>query len=56
MAKKSARILVGLVCSVSGRRNYVTTLNKLNTQDLKLRRFSPATGKHEIHTVTKKLD
>lgn len=33
MAKKTNRILLGLVCTKCGRQNYVTEKNKVNTTD-----------------------
>jgi ribosomal protein L33 len=56
MAKKSARILVALVCSESGAQNYVTSINKMSVKELKVRKYSPALGKHTLHEMKKKLD
>ncbi len=33
MAKKTNRMLIGLVCGVCGRQNYTTEKNKVNTTD-----------------------
>lgn len=57
MAKKSGtRIIVGLVCTVCGSRNYITTRNKLNTPEkLKLRKFCRICRKVQEHKEVEKL-
>ncbi len=56
MAKKGARILVGLICESCGKMNYVTQRNKLNTPtSLKLKKYCPRCHKHVQHKETKKL-
>jgi large subunit ribosomal protein L33 len=57
MAKKGARILLGLVCEVCKSQNYVIEKNKLNTQSaLKLKKYCRNCRKHQLHKETKKLD
>lgn len=57
MAKKGARILIGLVCEVCGSVNYVITKNKLTvTNPIKLKKYCKKCKKHQIHKETKKLD
>jgi len=56
MAKKGNRILVGLVCSVCGRRNYVTDKNKVNSPGkITIRKYCPNCRKLTIHKETDKL-
>lgn len=57
MAKKSDhRIVLGLECTVCGRRNYLTTRNKLNTPD-KMRplKFCKQCKKRTEHKEVEKL-
>lgn len=56
MAKKSARVFVGLVCKETGIQNYVTQINKLNTKELEVKKYCPKLGKHTVHVMRKKLD
>ncbi len=57
MAKKGARIMIGLMCEVCNSINYVTTKNKLNKTDaLKLKKHCSKCKKHQIHKEIKKLD
>ncbi len=57
MAKKGgARITVGLTCTVCKNRNYVTTRNKLNTQEkLSLTKFCKFCRKKTPHKEVEKL-
>lgn len=57
MAKKGgARITVGLDCRVCNRRNYVTTRNKLNTNEkLALPKFCQQCRKITDHKEVEKL-
>ncbi|MDO8503510.1 MAG: 50S ribosomal protein L33 [bacterium] len=56
MAKKGARQLFGLVCSVCKTQNYITEKNKTNTEDkLILRKYCPNCRKHTEHRETQKL-
>lgn len=55
--KKGSRILVGLVCSVCKKQNYVTKRNKVNTPDgLKLKKYCNKCKKSTLHTEKKRLD
>lgn len=56
MAKKGARILVGLVCEVCGTQNYTTEKNKVTaTKSLKLKKYCLRCKKHTVHKEKKKL-
>ncbi|OGH38069.1 MAG: 50S ribosomal protein L33 [Candidatus Levybacteria bacterium RIFCSPLOWO2_01_FULL_38_21] len=57
MAKKGEhRITIGLVCAVCKNRNYVTTKNKLNTeQKLLLKKYCRHCKKKTEHKETEKL-
>lgn len=56
MAKKGARILIGLICEVCEKQNYVTEKNKINTPDaLKLKKYCNHCRKHTIHKEKKKI-
>ncbi len=57
MAKKSSRQLLGLICEVCKKQNYVTQKSKLNTPDaLKLTKYCNKCRKHTPHKEKKKLD
>jgi len=57
MAKKGSRMLVGLVCSVCSKQNYVVEKNKINTPTaLKLKKYCNKCKKNTIHKERKKLD
>jgi len=57
MAKKGAREIVGLVCSVCKSQNYVTTRNKVNMENVKLEvmKFCNRCHKKTSHKETAKL-
>ena len=56
MAKKGARILVGLVCEVCNKQNYVSEKHKINTTEaLKLKKYCNQCKKHTPHKEKKKL-
>lgn len=56
MAKKSSRVLVGLVCEVCNKQNYVTQKNKINTASaLKLKKYCNKCKKETSHKEKKKL-
>ena len=57
MAKKGSRVLLGLVCEVCGKQNYVTQKNKVNTTEaLKLKKYCNQCKKTVAHKEKKKLD
>lgn len=57
MAKKGARVKVGLLCKECNRQNYTTEKNKLNTQEaLKLKKYCLKCHKVTDHKEKKKLD
>ena len=56
MAKKSSRIIMGLVCVECGKQNYVVDKNKINTPTaLKPTRHCNKCNKHVEHKEKKKL-
>lgn len=57
MAKKGSRTLLGLVCEVCGKQNYVTAKNKVNTTEpIKLKKYCNKCRKSTPHKERKKLD
>lgn len=57
MAKKSSRILTGMVCEVCNSQNYVTQKNKINEEgNIKLMKYCRYCKKHTSHKEKKKLD
>lgn len=57
MAKKSSRVLVGLICEKCSKQNYVTERNKVNTTAaLKLTKYCNNCKTHTSHKERKKLD
>lgn len=57
MAKKTSRIMLGLVCEVCNQQNYIITKNKVNTTEaLKLNRYCNHCKKHTPHKERKKID
>ncbi len=56
MARKGSRVLIGLVCEVCNRQNYVTEKNKVNTSgSIKLKKFCRHCRKRTVHKEKKKL-
>ncbi len=56
MAKKSTRVLFGLVCTECGTMNYVSEKSKINTQEpIALTKYCPVCKKHTEHKEKKKL-
>ena len=56
MAKKSSRVLLGLVCDVCKKQNYITQKNKLETPTaLKLNKYCNQCRKVTPHKERKKL-
>ena len=57
MAKGEATVKLGLVCSVCGSRNYLTSKNKLeNKEKLLLKKYCRHCRKHTDHKETEDLD
>ena len=56
MAKKSSRVLIGLVCEVCKSQNYVTEKSKLNTTgSIRVKKYCNTCKKHTDHKEKKKL-
>lgn len=56
MAKKGSRVLLGLVCEVCGKQNYVTEKSKINTTEaIKLKKYCNQCKKKTQHKERKKL-
>ncbi len=56
MAKKSNRIMVGLVCTVCGSFNYISERNKVNTNEkLTVKKYCPHCRRRTIHKETQKF-
>lgn len=56
MAKKGSRVLMGLVCTVCNKQNYVTQKNKVNTTEvLSLKKYCNRCRKRTLHKEKKKL-
>lgn len=57
MAKTGATVKLGMLCCVCGRRNYITSKNKLeNKEKLTLKKYCRRCRKHTEHKETEKLD
>jgi len=55
-AKKGNRILIGLECTETGERSYVTTKNRISTgEKLELMKFSKKLRKHTLHKEVQRL-
>jgi large subunit ribosomal protein L33 len=56
MAKKGARELVALICSVCKSQNYITERNKINMEKkLEIKKFCKVCRKVNLHKETTKL-
>lgn len=56
MAKKGSRVLIGLVCEVCGKQNYVTEKNKINLPSaIVLKKYCSNCKKRRVHKEKKKL-
>ena len=56
MAKKTNRMLIGLLCTKCGRQNYVTEKNKVNTTDkVNFKKFCKLCKEHVDHKEKQKL-
>lgn len=56
MAKKGARELVAMICSVCKNQNYITTRNKVNMEKkLEIKKYCKICKKATLHKETTKL-
>jgi len=56
MAKKGAREIVGMVCSICKNQNYVTLRNKVNMEKkLEIKKYCKLCRKSTLHKETTKL-
>lgn len=54
--KKGNRILVGLECTETGMRSYVSEKNRINSKDkIQLMKYNPKLKKHTLHKEVQKL-
>ena len=54
--KKGNRILIGLECTETGMRTYVTQKNKMNTTEkLELKKYNPKLRKYTLYKEVSKL-
>jgi large subunit ribosomal protein L33 len=57
MAKKRGnRILIGMECSETGMRTYITQKNKVNTSEkLQIKKYNPKLKKHVLYKEVQRL-
>ena len=54
--KKGNRILVGLECTETGMRSYVSQKNRINTNEkMEIKKYNPKLKKHTIHKEIQRL-
>ena len=54
--KKGNRIIIGLECTETGRRTYVTQKNRVNTTEkLQIKKYTPQLKKHTLHKEVQRL-
>ncbi|RJR26494.1 50S ribosomal protein L33 [candidate division WWE3 bacterium] len=54
--KKGNRNLIGLECTETGMRSYVTQKNKVNTTEkLQIKKYNPKLKRHTIHKEVQRL-
>jgi len=54
--KKGNRVLIGLECTETGMRTYVTEKNKVNTTDkLQIKKFNPKLRRYTLHKEVARL-
>ena len=54
--KKGNRILIGLQCTETGMRSYITQKNRVNTTEkLTIKKYNPRLRKHTIHKEITRL-
>ncbi len=54
--KKGNRMIIGLECTETGRRTYVTQKNRINTTEkVELMKYNPKLRKHTLHKEVQRL-
>ena len=54
--KKGNRVLIGLECTETGRRTYVTQKNRINSAEkLQIMKYNPKLKKHTLHKEVQRL-
>lgn len=54
--KKGNRILIGLECTETGVRSYITEKNRINSDEkIELMKYNPKIRKHTLHREVQKL-
>lgn len=54
--KKGNRNIIGLKCTETGRRTYVTQKNRVNTPNkMQIKKYNPKLRKHTIHKEVTRL-
>lgn len=54
--KKGNRLIIGLKCTETGRRTYVTQKNRINTTEkLTIKKYNPVLKKHTLHKEVERL-
>lgn len=54
--KKGNRVLIGLECTETGRRTYVTQKNRVNSAEkLQIMKYNPKLKKHTLHKEVQRL-
>lgn len=54
--KKGNRILIGLECTETGVRSYITEKNRINSdKKIELMKYNPKIRKHTLHREVQKL-
>lgn len=54
--KKGNRILIGMECTETGMRTYITQKNKVNTPEkLQIKKYNPKLKKHTLYKEVQRL-
>jgi len=54
--KKGNRFLIGMECTETGKRTYITQKNRINLEGkLELKKYNPMLRKHTIHKEVQRL-
>jgi large subunit ribosomal protein L33 len=54
--KKGNRILIGMECTETGMRTYITQKNKVNTSEkLQIKKYNPKLKKHTVYKEVQRL-